>query len=60
MTNSVNHTQDLRSSFLLNDLIQFVEAQCIEGPLLTSRTIDSADNLFNHDFSHNSSVNFNR
>gem|GEM_PF-1169959 len=52
MTNSVNHTQDLRSSFLLNDLIQFFKTQCIEGLFLTSRTIDSALHLLNQNFSH--------
>ncbi len=58
VANSVDHAQNLGSGLVLNDLVQFMQTQGIEGPLLTSRTIDSAYNLFNLNFSHNECTNF--
>ena len=53
MTNSVYHTQNLRGSLKSYGVVQFPEAQCIEGPLLASRTINAAFHLFNLYLSHN-------
>ncbi len=53
MTNSVYHTQYLRSCLEGDAMVQFLESQSIEGSFLTSRTIDAAFHLLNLNLSHN-------
>ena len=53
MTNCVDHTHYLRCSLEGDGVVQLPETQCIEGSLLTSRTIDAAFDLFNLNLCHN-------
>ena len=58
MTNSVYHTQHLRSSLKGDGVVEFPQTQSVEGSLLASRTIDAAFHLLNLYLSHNYQTNY--